>query len=71
MSAIHAVAASSDAADFQSDEGGSQPTLLLQLSDPDFTAVRWDIRPVNGETAERWFSRYHSLGTRGAYSRLT
>jgi hypothetical protein len=26
-----AVAASSDAADFQSDEGGSQPTLLLQL----------------------------------------
>lgn len=57
-----AVAASSDAADFQSDEGGSQPTLLLQLPDLDFGAPRWAIRPVNGETSRRWFATYHYLG---------
>ena len=33
MAPVHAVAASSDAPDFQSGEGGSQPTLLLHQRD--------------------------------------
>ena len=59
----HAVAASSDAAGIQPDEGGSQPTLLLHLLDgPDFSARRYNIRPVTHLTAERWMERYHYLG---------
>lgn len=58
---IHAVAASSDAADFQSDEGGSQPTLLLHFP-VDLSAPRYDIHPVSFETASRWFERWHYLG---------
>lgn len=57
-----AVAASSDAARIQRDEGGSQPTLLLHLERPDFSLARWDIRPVTAETARRWLARYHYIG---------
>lgn len=59
---IHAVAASSDAADFQSDEGGSQPTLLLHLAREDFTSFPYSIRPVSFGTASRWYERWHYLG---------
>lgn len=65
---IRAVAASSDASGIQSDEGGSQPTLLLQLfdlGDPTWTD-RYDIRYVNRTTAADWFAKYHYSGTYGA-----
>jgi len=56
----HAVAASSDAAGIQSDEGGSQPTLLLHTPE-DFSRRRFDIRIVNQVTAEKWLARWHYL----------
>lgn len=65
MKRLHAVAASSDAADFQSDEGGPQPTLLLHLSPEDFSSSRYLIRPVASETAQRWFARFHYLAKPG------
>ncbi len=62
----HAVAASSDAPGVQPGEGGSQPTLLLQLlGDPEWSD-RYGIRQVNRLTAESWYSKYHYSRTAGA-----
>lgn len=57
---FYAEAASSDAAGIQPEEGGSQPTPLLQP--PDFSLARWGIREVERVTAERWMARWHYLG---------
>jgi len=70
VTATHAVAASSDAAAIQAEEGGSQPTLLLHLPPEDFSAPRWMIREVAPETARRWFARYHYLADNATAARI-
>lgn len=67
---VHAVAASSDAPGAQSGEGGSQPTLLLQLFDLGVpTFGDWlETRRVSLTTAKAWFGQYHYSGTHGTDS---